>query len=239
MRTNPRVIGTPHNLRTILNPLDLFLCSWYFMLEAEHSWNNSELKKIWFGLPVKIDMISRLRVKKGYLRWKGSHGASLQFFSATSAGLSLTHLDKLSTAQPVPWLLLLQNTCFRQIVEGWKQPHALSMWMRRIFKVDWKKNKAPEKVSFWARFKGWSGHQKQTWMEWNHLLSTQRIVVKPDWCDQNKSPVFPCPHCSHWGEPPLNFFFSEFRTSWSDSLDLAHTSCGILLIRAIIWPGFW
>ena len=41
---------------TILNALDLFLCSWYFMLEAEHSWNNSEMEKLWFDLPVKIEM---------------------------------------------------------------------------------------------------------------------------------------------------------------------------------------
>ena len=31
----PPAIGTPQSLKTILNPLDVFLCSWY-MLEAEH-----------------------------------------------------------------------------------------------------------------------------------------------------------------------------------------------------------
>ena len=32
------------------------------MLEAEHSWNNSEMEKLWFDLPVKIE-INRLQVE--------------------------------------------------------------------------------------------------------------------------------------------------------------------------------
>ena len=38
----PPSIGTPQNSKTIFNPLDLFLCSWYFMLEAEHSRTTNE-----------------------------------------------------------------------------------------------------------------------------------------------------------------------------------------------------
>ena len=38
--------GTPRNLTTIFNSLDLFLCFSYFMLEAKHSQTTSEIKTL-------------------------------------------------------------------------------------------------------------------------------------------------------------------------------------------------